>query len=202
MELIVINENKLKIMMTKNDMESYGLNENEFYCSVSNAREILEKILHNSPIHTGFENITIEDKILIQLYPDKNGGCELYVTKMIFDETEYTRFMPEENNSKYLLPKPQIKMPLISFKFDTLEDVILAAKELVLRNHVYDASFYKNHDGKYYLFINTSNGNGDSPIEFLSEFGEMTNTENSYLMLLEYGKCLYKKDAIKVLSVI
>ena len=200
MELIVINENKLKIMMTKNDMESFGLDENEFYCSVTNARDILERILDNSPIHTGFENITIEDKILLQLYPDKNGGCELYVTKMIFDETEDIPLMPEENDYKYLLPKPQIKIPLISFKFDSLEDVISAAKELVFRNYVCEASFYQNHDGKYYLFMNVSNKKGDAQIEFLSEFGENTNAENSYLMLLEYGKCLFKKDAIKSLA--
>ena len=31
MELIVIGENKLKIMMSQGDMERFGLDENEFY---------------------------------------------------------------------------------------------------------------------------------------------------------------------------
>lgn len=200
MELIVINENKLKIMMSKSDMQSYGLDENEFYCSITNAREILEKILHNSPICTGFENISIEDKILLQLYPDKNGGCELYVTKITIDEKEDALFMPQENKPKYLLPKAIIKTPLISYKFEALEDVIFASKELISRNYTGESSFYQNYDGKYYLFMNTSGTKNDTHVEFLAEFGESTNAENSYLMLSEYGKCLFKRDALRSLS--
>ena len=147
MELIVINENKLKIIMSKTDMKNYGLDENEFHCSVINTREILEKILHNAPLKTGFENISHEDKILIQLYPDKNGGCELYVTKITLDEKEGTIFMPQENEEKYLLPKPiqkkqTIKTPIISYRFECLEDGIKAAKELILRDFVGESSFY------------------------------------------------------------
>ena len=105
MELIVINENKLKITMSKTDMINYGLDENEFHCSVINTREILNKILHNAPVQTGFENISPKDKILIQLYPDKSGGCELYITKITLDEMEDTMFMPQENDEKYLKGK-------------------------------------------------------------------------------------------------
>ena len=85
MELIVINENKLKIIMSKTDMKNYGLDENEFYLSVTDTRKILGKILQNCTIKTGFETILPSDKILIQLYPEKGGGCELFVTKIEFD---------------------------------------------------------------------------------------------------------------------
>ena len=208
MEVIVINENKLKITMSKTDMINYGLDENEFHCSVINAREILEKILHNTPIKTGFENISPEDKILIQLYPEKHGGCELYVTKITLEEKEGTIFMPQENEDKYLLPKPiqkkQIaKNSLISYRSECLEHSIDASKELILRNFVGESSFYQNSDGKYYLLINAKSSiNADihSQIDFLSDFGELTNTENSFLLLSEYGKCIFSRNAIESLS--
>ena len=207
MELIVINENKLKIMMSQTDMKSYGLDENEFHCSVINTREILERILHNTPVQTGFENISVEDRILMQLYPDKNGGCELYVTKITFDDKEGALFMPQENEEKYLLPKPiqkkqNSKTSLISYRFEKLEHGILAAKELILRGFSGESAFFKSFDGKYYLFINSKQGQINDVktyAEFLAEFGESTNAENTYLMLSEYGKCILKQDAVEAL---
>lgn len=208
MELIVINENKLKIMMSELDMKNYGLDENEFHCSVINTREILDRILHNSPIRTGFENISIDDKILIQLYPDKYGGCELYVTKITLDEMEDALIMPQENEEKYLLPRPiekkQIKKSnLLSYRFERLEYGICAAKELILRDFSGESSFYQGNDEKYYLFIHSRQEHSHYAlpyIEFLSEFGEQVNAENTYLLLLEYGKCIFKSNAIWELS--
>lgn len=208
MELIVINENKLKIMMNKDEMRVFGLDENEFYCSVTNAREILDKILHSSPVKTGFEGLDKYDKLLIQLYPEINGGCELYVTKISFEENEEANFMSEENESRYLLPKhiPKkmtLKTPLVSYRFENLEHSISAAKELSQRGFYGESAFYQNHDGKYYLFVSTKSSQGDdmkAQTEFLSEFGENTNAENSFLLLSEYGKCIFKQNSIEQLA--
>ena len=208
MELIVISDNKLKIMMSKKDMEAYGLDENEFYCSISNTREILDKILHNSPIRTGFENTSIYDKILFQLYPDKNGGCELYVTKLTLDEKEDELFMPQENDNRYLLPKQIQKkqaqdLPLISYCFAALEHATRAAKELNKRNYEGASSFYRDCDGKYFLFVNTSKNeyvNDKATIDLLSEFGEVVNAEHSRLFLAERGRCVFKEKAVQQLA--
>ena len=200
MELIVINENKLKIVMSENDMRDYGLEENEFYCSVTNSREILKKILHNAPIKTGFEYISSEEKILIQLYPEKNGGCELYVTKIPLNESEGASFMLEENESKYLLPKPLSKAHLISYRFDNLEYAIHAAKEIYKHSFDGASSFYKDIDTKYVLFVSHQMQNGLQIINFLSEFGEEVNSENTYMLLCEWGQCIFKDNAIEELS--
>ena len=200
MELIVINENKLKIIMSETDIRSYGLDENEFYCSVTNSREILKKILHNAPIETGFENIFSEEKILIQLYPDKNGGCELYVTKIPLNEMEGDSFMLEENESKYLLPKPIAKAPLISYKFENLEYAINAAREIHRRSYKGSSSFYKDIERKYVLFVSNQSKDSLRIIDFLSEFGEQVNSENTYMLLSERGQCIFKEKAIEELS--
>ena len=208
MELIIINENKLKIMMTQNDMKAYGLDENEFYCSITNSKEILKKILHNSPLHTGFEYISPFDKILMQLYPDKSGGCELYVTKITLDEKEGEEFMSYDNEERYLLPKPtskkeSAKIPLLSYRFDKLENAIQVTRELIRRNYIGASSFYRDFEGKYFLFvIHTKSDNSDStsPIDCLLEFGELVNAENSRMHLLEKGKCIFKEKAVEQLS--
>ena len=114
----------------------------------------------------------------------------------------------KENEDKYLLPKPiqkkQIaKNSLISYRFECLEHSIDASKELILRNFIGESSFYQNSDGKYYLLINAKSSiNADihSQIDFLSDFGELANTENSFLLLSEYGKCIFSHNAIQSLS--
>ena len=63
MELIMINENKLKIIMSVLDMEKLGLDENDFHLSLINTRSILKKILNASPVKTGFEELLPSDKI-------------------------------------------------------------------------------------------------------------------------------------------
>ena len=208
MELVVINENKLKVMMNETDMKIYGLDENEFYCSITNARDILRKIIKNSPVRTGFEDIPIDEKILIQLYPDKTGGCELYITRISLDEKEDDTFMPQENDERYLLPKPIIKkqglkIPLLSYKFDNLEFAMCAAKEMYRRNYNGASSFYRDQEGKYFLFVNNLKNEGaeyKNVTDFLSEFGELTNTENTRLALSERGKCIFKENAVKQLT--
>lgn len=208
MELIVINENKLKVMMNEADMKFYGLDENEFYCSITNARDILRRIIDNSPIRTGFENISIDEKILVQLYPEKKGGCELYITKISINEKENDPFMPQENEERYLLPKPITKkqgpkIPLLCYKFDNLKYAQRAANEMYRRNYNGASSFYRDQEGKYFLFVNNlKNENFEyrSATDFISEFGELTNTENTRLLLSERGKCIFKENAVKQLT--
>ena len=75
MELILINENKLKIILSSDEMERFDLDENEFHLCISNSRQILERILIEHGRHD-LLNFTKGAKLLLQLYPDKNGGCE------------------------------------------------------------------------------------------------------------------------------
>ncbi|MBR2381044.1 MAG: adaptor protein MecA [Clostridia bacterium] len=204
MELISINENKLKIIMSEADMQEYGLDENEFYLSISNARVILNRILKKSDKHTGFENINPEDKILIQLYPEIHGGCELYVTKItLCDESSYEEeiFMPP-NDEKYLLPKSiksqsEQKRASITYSFLNIDDVILTCKELKRQNFSGSSSLYRYNDKKYFLVLDNSE---NATIRCLSEFGELENTENTILKALERGKCIFKQNAVALLS--
>ncbi len=206
MELIIINENKLKIMLTKADMEIYGLNEDEFYCSVTDTKKILNKILHNSSQKTGFESLLPEDKILMQLYPEKGGGCELFVTKLFIDSDEDI-FMSRDNEEKYLLPKAssdimQLKKSTLGYKFDSLKSAVLACVELKKRNFEVQSSLYQDGGGKYHLFIKAlaDQSEKSSPSQFLSEFGELENSESALLELSEYGKCILKENAVDKLS--
>lgn len=210
MELIIINENKLKISMTKEDMIIYGLDENEFHCSTSNTREILNRILKNCQRKTGFENLDIDERLLLQLYPDKSGGCELFVTKLPLDygtESNKEKHLKKEKEPQSLLPGSSynvnaIKKLALTYSFKTLDDLICACKSIAKQNIKIDSQLYFSNVGKYYLFLHyrLPENEKNSPSSYLSEYGELENSENSFLYMHEYGKCVCENGAIEILA--
>ena len=208
MELIIINENKLKISMSAKEMQSYGLDENEFHLSISDTRKILSKILHNSHIKTGFESLSPDEKILLQLYPEKKGGCELYVTRLSLGEKyadKEEKIMSAEENS--LLPicidsKQKEKKPLICYSFEGLKNITLSCKALKEYDCTEESSAFIDDDNRYYLIIksNPSISQKCTLSSVLSEFGEITNAEQALLKMSEYGKCICQANAIEILS--
>jgi negative regulator of genetic competence, sporulation and motility len=74
-----------------------------------------------------------------------------------------------------------------------------------MNKHNYEgpSSFYRDIEGKYFLFVNflkNSNSDNISTIDLMSEFGEQVNAENSRMLLLERGQCIFKDKAIEQLS--
>lgn len=213
MELIVINENKLKIMMSAPDMEKYGLDENAFHLSIIDTRKILDRIIHSSPLKTGFEKILPNEKILMQLYPEKTGGCELFVTRIPLCNEEDFISVTHENEERLLLPQAkakqvQTKKTTITYSFKKLDSAIRAARELKTRRFSGESSLYRDDMGKYYLSTcakrdGSESGKAntyDAQTLCLSEFGELENSETSMLHLIEHGKCILKENAVQTLS--
>ena len=78
MELIPINNSKLKIMLDENDMKEYNIGD-EADCANSATRLAIRHILDCAKDKIGFNTEGAE--IFVQLYTSKHGGCELFVTK-------------------------------------------------------------------------------------------------------------------------
>ena len=204
MELIVIDENKLKITMSSPDMDALGVDENEFYLPSFNARELLMKILKKSGVKTGFEKCLKNDKILLQLYPDAHGGCELFVTKIPFEKGDDA--LLSQNNERFLLPNSTKKLtehkksPL-TYSFEHLNHLIAACRELRTRKFLGDAALYHAETGKFYLMVEQLDDNTAS-FSCLSEFGELENTEYCLFNSLERGECIFKNNAITKLALL
>lgn len=204
MELIIINEYKIKIVMTEQDMLDYGLDENEFYCSVTNTRDILEKIIHRSGIRTGFENINKSERLLLQLYPEKSGGCELYVTRLEMELGEETAVRRDNENKALVLSESgQLREGAneLAFSFEDLRAVSMACRELKSCAFSGESSLYFGKNKKYYLFLCEADENKKGPsTELLSEFGEPEIRAEISTLMLEYGKCVMDRCAVETLS--
>lgn len=80
MELIVISESKLKIMLTAPDMAHYELEGSPMDCADAHTRAAFRHIFDDARQEIGFD--TEGERLFIQLYASKEGGCEIFVTKL------------------------------------------------------------------------------------------------------------------------
>lgn len=86
MELIKINDCKLKVMLSEIDLKCYNLDCDKLDYDCSATKQAFREILKEAKKEIGFD--TAEEKIFVQIYPGRCGGCEMYVTKLGFDEVE------------------------------------------------------------------------------------------------------------------
>ncbi len=80
MELIVIDENKLKIMLTAPDMRHYALCAERMDCADEETRRAFRHIFDDARARIGFD--TEGERLFVQLYTSREGGCEIFVTKL------------------------------------------------------------------------------------------------------------------------
>ena len=80
MELLVISESKLKIMLTAPDMIKYDLTSPPANGLSLHDREVLRHLFRDAKAEIGFD--TEGARLFVQLYASKEGGCEIFVTKL------------------------------------------------------------------------------------------------------------------------
>ena len=83
MELILIDPTKLKIMLTAPDLIHYELMPGELEhmsCADQRTRTVFKHIFDDAEAQIGFH--TEGERLLVQLFTSKCGGCEIFVTKL------------------------------------------------------------------------------------------------------------------------
>ena len=204
MELIMINENKLKLILSQNEMQKYGLDENEFHLCISNSRQILERILENYDERDELKDFTKSAKLLMQLYPDKDGGCELYVTRLYIENTSLESEAQKGSSNLALLPLANTKKEAqnLCYSFLNFSDMISACRAIYNPSLNIASSLFISDEKKPYLFISKPSGinKKSHPFSNLLEFGELENCERASLFLLERGYCAIKNGAIEILA--
>ncbi|MBQ9748376.1 MAG: adaptor protein MecA [Clostridia bacterium] len=80
LELHLIGEEKLKVLLTPFDMMKYNLTCEKLDYENTETRKALWNILDRAKHETGFD--AAQGRICIEVFPEKNGGCAIYITKL------------------------------------------------------------------------------------------------------------------------
>lgn len=211
MELIIINKNKIKIMLSDEDMKKYGICCGDSLQSFPKARVALKNILSDIHADTDFNTDSENERMFIQLYPSAQGGCELFVSKtdLIYQEDaqEDSLFMhaykdqglsPLKSAKKASAPK----RTALTYCFERFEWLLTACRELYRRDFSGESSLFRDKEGRYYLVLSpaASEGQKCAPSSFLSEFGELESTEHAHLYVNENGCCICRENAVELMS--
>lgn len=206
MELILISSSKLKIMLSDADMEKYDLKAETVDYDNTATRRAFWSILDDAKNETGFD--AASDRLFIQMYPSKDGGCEMFVTKLgtlCTEETPASPCAPDRKRPKSPLPtkgEEKKKEHLSIYSFDSLEWLLQVCRRLKKAKWRGRSKAYKAFDGKCYLFLYER---CEAPplltkVSFLYEYGIAEHVESISLYIKEYAVPLCENSAVEILG--
>ncbi len=191
MELIKINDKKLKVTLTDLDLKCYDLNCDNIDYDCAATKRAFRRILEDAKERTGFD--TEDDRIFVQIYPGVGGGCEMYVTRLCDAEDE------------------KVHTVRTVYVFDDLEHLISACRRLCGYGFRDDSALYAG-SGRYYLLISEDYKQNNSTYSvsgrgrtlpsypLLSEYGKRVASEKYVLFLREHAKAICEKNAVQTMG--
>ena len=195
MELILIDDDRLKIMLSREDMEHYHISGDELDYSMLSTRTILKTILNDAKKLTGFD--TEGERFFVQLFTSAHGGCELFITK-----GERENFNTESDHSPRSAPENITQKYQCVYSFESVCNLISACRRLRTLHTDTSAIAYSDIVGKYFLLISHTNLSPYVRLDkftFMLEYGKRENTEYFERYIQEYGNWTCN-NAIETLS--
>ena len=194
MELIKINDSKLKVMLTEVDLKCYNLDCEKIDYDCRATKEAFREILNEAKNKTGFD--TGDEKIFVQIYPGRCGGCEMFVTKLACETVE--------NN---------IHAFSAVYYFEHFPDLANACGKLQSYGFKDRSALYSANDG-YYLIISedykqnnntysvNERGKGVPHYPILGEYGKRLKADRSLALIREHCSLICAENAVERISVL
>lgn len=218
MELIKISSSQLKIMLSSEDMDSFDLDCADADRNTPKAREAFKKILKKAKELSGFD--IGSEKLFIQLYPSRSGGCELFVSKIEPDDrlanvdtalqvndvysTELTDQMPDTGADKEKRRHISSNNIICAWRFDSFSNLLDACKRLFYHANIIPASsLYRDENSKYHLLLEIDGKEkrfAEQSNIFMAEYGESEKSDTLLMYILEHGYSICRESAIETLS--
>lgn len=200
MEHILISPGKLKLMLTKSDLDRYDLDCEAMDSEDTLTRQAFRELLADVKRVSGFD--AADDKVFIQLYPSRDGGAEIYITKLSPRQEEKSR------------KDDTIKLTGV-YRFDSMEALLTVCSYINTQSimpgkhpHLPSASSAWQSDGKYYLICEDSVtyreylrfGKTDRFSEYIGGMGKRLQTSVAMPYVKEHCTCFCEHDAISALA--
>ncbi len=218
MDYLRIDENKLKITLTEEELLLYGMDLSTLSYSSTETRRAFWAILDDAKHATGFD--AAASRVAVQIYASRAGGCEMYVIgtsdSAPASDCSLSHSVASEFDSALIkadpnrIPSELTACPSVArrFKratgeFGKLSDLLSVCLALSSCGYDGDSSAWQMGD-RYYLHLAGSRGASGGGSEFsasgvIAEFGSaIKDLPLSYLT--EHGKCICKTRAVTQLA--
>ena len=190
MELIVIDESKVKVMLSAKDMRRFELDVSDMDYEDRHTRIAIKAILEAVRIKSGLD--VMGEKMLVQVYPAKDGGCEMFISRLS---------PPIKSGAT---PK---SLTLLSTKnkmycFEVFEHLLEACSALHKNGYSMESALY-SMDEKWYLHLQENHlpvNESKNHIAFVSEYATQTLESITFSHVKEHGRCIMQNDAVQMLA--
>ena len=174
MEVLTIGKSKMKILITKSEVEQFGLTTDVELRDTSESRRVLWNILEAAKEKQGID--PTGDKVLVQLYPMRDGSCELFVTKLGILSKSSQRYVSDSDRTTLLSKRK------IYYRFENL-NLLSAALEYTRRTNeafLKSGAVYMGAVGPILEIEEICRDEEDSDLDGIEEFGERLPKETGY----------------------
>lgn len=179
MEFVRIGEGKMKLTLTEEEARRHGVDAAALAKDEAQVRRTVLALLESIKEETGFD--AHGKKTLVEAFPGRRGGCELFVT----------------------LLKEKRSVHTACYRFPSIALARRAARSLAPTSVSEETSLYALSNGEVLLSLRVAeheNGRAFTPYTVLEEYGKREKNALLSAYACEYGTCLYEKNALPLLK--
>jgi len=193
-----VSNNRIKVTVTSDDMERWGVSFESFAGDSPEAQELFWTLIKRAEFETGFE--VENSRLVIEALPHKNDGIILFVTRI--DDVVETERSKKTGKHRYRVKKLTSRQEdeVFVYMFGDFEDLCAMAQQW---NFSGEKSSLYIHEGTYYLLVKFDGHllNTGYAKAKLSEFGSrMSAVRAGEAFLEEYGSLIAEDNAISTIA--
>ena len=205
MDFIRISDAKIKVTLSQEDLDrcvTEGERERGSGGSHGTLREILKEIRRK----TGFD--ATGERVLMQMFPSSDGGCELFVTRLGKLPDKLPDAKPSEKPSDKPSARSSAQLPAAPpplrsavFVFERLSPLLSVCRHLARVGYPHLSAAYYGDDGLWYLVLQEQiPRDRPSPLSFAEEFGTRRRAGATLAYIKEHGACVSPSNAVADLA--
>ena len=206
MELRIIEDDILRVKLTRLDMLKYDIDGESLDYKNTKTRKAVWDILDEAYEKTGFD--AAKGRIYIEAYPDKSGGCKIYITKL------HDSIPPDDDLSYSLIKEGKmqetgLKKPSV-YVFPELDLLLRVCRRLRRFGYSGESTAYadcKEKAGRFYLVIyedtlqyQAKQVKNSCEGLFIGEFGTKLPSPEALSYINEHCAPVCRSDAVSTLS--
>ena len=209
MELIRINARRLKIMLTPTDMCHFELDAEALGDDNGKMQRAFRLLLDEVRRQIDFD--TDDNRLSVQYFPSREGGCEMFVSRLSGDgaelEEESLR-LPVHLNKESMQLRPQRKgggsfKRECAYRFGAISELISACHRLYLLGFLCESAAYRDEGGDYFLILTvftTTPFSTPEELDFLVEYGQLENATWLRTYIKEHASIICDGNAVARLA--
>ncbi len=190
MELIRINDRKLKIMLTPSDMSHFEMNAERLGEDTEQMRRSFRMLMKEVRRKIAFE---LDDRrVSVQYFPSREGGCEMFISCSLQEEQKRSlpavveRLLPQKAEEK-----PEKYRREIVYRMPELEDLLRVCQRLKSTGFAGESRAFREERGGWLLYLRFQTKSPFSlpePMAFLAEYGTPCNLAQAKAYIPEHTK--------------